>query len=80
MKKTKEELNTLKQEYETLNNKLKELTEDELNMITGGTNLANIIGGIATINTAQVIIGSALSQKNNTADKETEPGIPAKAA
>ena len=70
MKKTKEELNTLKQEYETLNNKLQELTEDELKEVSGGTNLANIIGGIATINTAQVIIGSALSKKDNIVDKE----------
>ena len=30
MPKTKEELSTLKQEYESLNNKLKELNEDEL--------------------------------------------------
>ena len=36
MSKTKEELNTLKQEYENVTTKLKELTEDELNMITGG--------------------------------------------
>lgn len=36
MSKTKEELITLKQEYETLNTKLKELSEDELNYITGG--------------------------------------------
>ena len=36
MAKTQEELNQLKTEYETLNNKLKELTEEELNMVTGG--------------------------------------------
>ena len=36
MAKTKEELNQLKAEYETLNNKLKELTEDELLEVTGG--------------------------------------------
>lgn len=34
--KTKEELNLLKQEYETFNTKLKELTEDELAFVTGG--------------------------------------------
>ena len=34
--KTQEELNTLKVEYETLNNKLKELTEEELSEVTGG--------------------------------------------
>ena len=34
--KTKEELKELKEEYETLTTKLKELTEDELKMVTGG--------------------------------------------
>ena len=34
--KSKEELYTLKAEYETLNNKLKELSEDELSIVTGG--------------------------------------------
>ena len=36
MAKTKEELNTLKQEVETLNKKLEELTEKELEEVTGG--------------------------------------------
>ena len=36
MAKTKEELNQLKTEYETLNNKLNELSEDEFKEITGG--------------------------------------------
>ena len=35
--KTKEELNALKNEVETLNKKLAELTEDELKQVTGGT-------------------------------------------
>ena len=35
--KTQEELKELKNEYETLNNKLKELSEDELKLVTGGT-------------------------------------------
>ena len=34
--KTKEELNTIEEEVETLNNKLKELTEDDLAQVTGG--------------------------------------------
>ena len=34
--KTKEELNQLKQEYESLTSKLKELTEEELMAVTGG--------------------------------------------
>ena len=37
--KTKEELTQLKTEYETLNNKLKELSEEELKMVTGGVEL-----------------------------------------
>ena len=36
MAKTQEELNALKEEVETLNKKLKELTEEELNQVTGG--------------------------------------------
>lgn len=36
-KKLKKELNTLKQEYQTLNHKLKELTDDELKTVVGGT-------------------------------------------
>lgn len=35
--KTKEELQQLKQEYEELNEKLKELSPEELEEITGGT-------------------------------------------
>ena len=34
--KTKEELNALKEEVENLNKKLRELTEEELEQITGG--------------------------------------------
>ena len=34
--KTQEELKTLKIKYETLNNKLKELNDEELNIVTGG--------------------------------------------
>lgn len=35
--KTKEELKELKEEYENLTSKLKELSEDELILVTGGT-------------------------------------------
>ena len=34
---TKEELNTLKEEVETLNKKLKNLTDEELEQVAGGT-------------------------------------------
>lgn len=44
MSKTKEELKELKQEFETLNNKLKELTEDELKQVTGGIDIPCIDG------------------------------------
>ena len=40
--KTAEELNNLKEEVETLNNKLTELTEDELSHVTGGIKRAAI--------------------------------------
>ena len=42
--KTKEELNELKTEYETLSSKFKELTEDELGYVTGG----NYVGVFVT--------------------------------
>ena len=35
--KTKEELNALKEEVETLNAKLAELTDEELEQVTGGS-------------------------------------------
>ena len=34
--KTKEELNTMKEEVEAMNRKLHELTEEELEQVTGG--------------------------------------------
>lgn len=37
MAKTQEELKQLKKEYEELTDKLKGLTEDELKLVTGGT-------------------------------------------
>ena len=37
MAKTQKELNALKKEVETLNNKLKELTDEELAQVTGGS-------------------------------------------
>ena len=39
MTKTKEELNALKEEFETLNKKLVELTEEELSQVMGGKTL-----------------------------------------
>ena len=78
--KTQEELTQIKTEYETLNNKLKELTDDELKEITGGTNFMGIIQGTIAVGTTGIIMGLVSPQSTNTADKETEPGIPAKAA
>lgn len=42
MAKTQEELIQLKKEYENLNTKLKELSEDELKMVTGGSALKQL--------------------------------------
>ena len=39
MAKTQEELNQLKDEFETVTNKLKELSEDELGYVTGGNHV-----------------------------------------
>lgn len=39
MAKTKEELEQLKKEYEEISKKLKELTDEELAVITGGTGI-----------------------------------------
>ena len=43
MAKTKEELNAIKEEVETLNKKLHELTEEELAQVSGGLGLAPVI-------------------------------------
>ena len=37
MKKTQEELKQLKEEYEALNDKLKDLSDEELKQVTGGS-------------------------------------------
>ena len=48
--KTKEELNVLKEEYKALNDKLKELSEEELTQVVGGdVTSANIVGYVQTI-------------------------------
>ena len=39
MAKTQEELNIIKEEVEILNNKLAELTDEELEQVTGGAKL-----------------------------------------
>ena len=44
--KSKEELNALKEEVETLNRKIHELTEEELEQVTGG---ASAIGADPTL-------------------------------
>ena len=49
MPKTQEELNQLINEYRTLNTKLKELTEDELKLVTGGGYQHHIFWGATWI-------------------------------
>lgn len=44
MAKTKEELNNIKQELQTLATKLQELTENELKVVTGGINELTFVG------------------------------------
>ena len=54
--KTKEELNALKEEVETLNKKLAELTEEELKAVTGG-----YVGGTCGENNGIIIDNSYIS-------------------
>ena len=51
---TKEELNALKEEVETLNKKLAELTEDELILVTGGATEEGLNGHIYAVPTSEV--------------------------
>ena len=53
--KTKEELNALKEEVDTLNKKLAELSEDELKQVTGG-----YVGGTCGENNGIIIDNSHL--------------------
>ena len=41
MSKTKEELNAIKEEVETVNKKLRELTDEELEQVNGGCTLTS---------------------------------------
>ena len=43
--KTKEELNEIKEEVEKLDKKLHELTEEELEQVTGGNNGPGVVSG-----------------------------------
>ena len=43
MSKTKEELNAIKEEVEAVNEKLAELTEEEIAQVTGGVQLADMV-------------------------------------
>ena len=49
--KTKEELNELREEVETLNRKLHELSEEELRQVTGGYGNITIAGGTVSATT-----------------------------
>ena len=49
--KSKEELNELKEEVETLDEKLHELTEEELEQVTGGGKRPGVVGAVALYST-----------------------------
>ena len=49
MAKTKEELDALKEEVEAENEKLQELTEEELEKVTGGATIRIQPGAITTV-------------------------------
>ena len=53
--KTQNELHTLKKEYEELGNKLRELTDEELEQVSGGTDIYNMdLGGNPEENTQKI--------------------------
>ena len=54
--KTREELNVLKKEIEDLNAKCRELTEEELEQVTGGSKKEDIIA-IAKVMTIEIKTG-----------------------
>ena len=63
--KTKEELNALKEEVETLNKKLHELTEEELEQVTGGqSKKARLVAMMAgTVVQGAVVQGETVKQQ-----------------
>ena len=52
---TREELQAIKEEAEALNNKLSELTEDELDQVVGGIRLQRAIPEILAMGTTGVL-------------------------
>ena len=54
--KTKEELNALKEEVETLNKKLHELTEEELAQVSGGVLCGGKYALVVPADSSRVII------------------------
>ena len=70
--KTKEELNALKEEVETLNKKLHELTDEELEQVTGG----RFGGPIGEIVLAKLGADGALQGKAEGVSINTTSGQP----
>ena len=63
--KTKDELNTLKEEHENLNNNFEELSDEELKHVVGGVTIPPVLQGtIAQILTADSI-GAAEKPSDN---------------
>ena len=57
MSKSKEELNALKEEVESVNEKLKELTPEELEQVNGGATRLTVAGGKTL--TGVVLVGGS---------------------
>ena len=58
MSKSKEELNKIKEEVETVNEKLQELTPEELEQVTGGAAGPKVEGVIGSAAAAGIILKS----------------------
>ncbi|MBQ0036947.1 MAG: hypothetical protein KBT35_08550 [Firmicutes bacterium] len=79
MKKTNEELSILKQECEKLDSKLRELSEDELDLVTGGasrvTGFATVPPGALIIHLLPYITGAETSNVIIPASGDTKPAL-----
>ena len=72
--KTKEELNALKEEVETLSKKLHELTEDELAQVSGG-DWMRPNGGIPIVHSSSNRIGVSPVLNSGVPTSPETPGI-----
>ena len=78
MAKTKEELNALKAEVETLNSKLRELTDEELEQVAGGFGAwggSDVMSVITAPGQFEAYLSGAYTQRLGTDMPEVERAV-----